>query len=54
MIPLNPRYLEQANAETESTVEVPRDWGGGAVGSYCLVGTGVLFGVRTDFVKRRR
>lgn len=31
--------------ETECRIEVTKDWGEGALGSYCLVGTGFLLGM---------
>ena len=35
--------------ETESRIKVTRDWGNVGMGSYCLMGTGSLFGTMKEF-----
>lgn len=52
VIPLNMKYPKQTNSETESRLEVTRDWEEGVKGSDCFTGAEVLFGVMQNFGNR--
>lgn len=43
------RYPEDANSDTESRMEVTRNWGEGKMRSYCLMVTDFLFRVMKRF-----